>query len=144
MASARKEIKDALVTALTNVTGLVAARVYKGRYNITEGSNFPLIYVWQLREETDTQTLTVSRHQLRTLTLAVDYWAKAATSALLEDEFDDKCDTLKSAALASSTLSGKCKDILLTSTEYLYEGDEAEPFGCARLTFTVKYFSTEP
>lgn len=144
MASARKEIKDALVTALTNVSGLVAARVYKGRYNVTEASNFPLIYVWQLREETDTQTLTVSRHQLRSLTLAVDYWAKATTPALLEDEFDDKCDTIKAAALASSTLSGKCKDILLTSTDYLYEADEAEPFGCARLTFSVKYFSTEP
>lgn len=144
MSSARKEIKDALVTALTNVSGLVAARVSKGRYNVTSGSDFPLIYVWQVREETDTQTLTVGRFQLRNLMLAVDYWAKAATTSALEDDFDDKSDTLKAAALASSTLGGKCKDILLTSTEYLYEGDEAEPFGCARLMFTVKYFSTEP
>jgi len=142
--SARKTIKAAIATALTNVSGLVAARVYRGRHNVVAGSNFPAIYIWQLSETTDTQTLSVSRFQLRTLMVIVDYWAIAASPAALEDEFDDKCDTIKIAALASSTLTGVCEDIVLTNTEYLYEGNEDQPFGCARLSFTVKYFSTEP
>lgn len=141
--STRKDIKTALCTALTNVTGLVGNRVAKGRRNLTAGADFPLIYVWMAREDTDTQTLTVSRFQMRTMTVAVDYWASAATPALLEDGFDDACEVIRTA-LSDETLGGKAQDLLLTSTEYLYEGDEAQPFGCARLMFTVKYFSTEP
>lgn len=144
MASTRYNIKAALVTALTNKTGLVGTRVYKGRGNVTDGSNFPLIYVWQMREETDTITQGTARSQMRNLTLVCDLWAKASTPAALEDYFDDTCDTLKQNALADRTLGSNAKDILLTSTEYLYDGHEADIFGCARLTFTVKYFSTEP
>lgn len=144
MANTRTEIKDALISALAAASNLVGSRVYKGRQNVTSGTNLPLIYVWMAREETDTQTLTVNRFQLRTLSLMVDYWAQAATPAALEDAFDVACETIRGSALADHTLGGKCKDVLLTSTEYLYEGDEDQPFGCARLTFTAKYFSTEP
>lgn len=144
MANSRTGIKDALVTALAAASNLVGNRVTKGRFNVTEGTNLPLIYLWMVREETDTQTLTGNRFQLRTMSLAVDYWAQAASTSALEDAFDTACETIRAAAVANSTLGGTCEDILLTSTEYLYEGDEAQPFGCARLTFTVKYFSTEP
>lgn len=144
MANPRTDIKDALVSALAAANNLVGARVYKGRHNVTSGTDLPLIYVWMVREETDTHTLTVKRSQLRTMSVAVDYWAQAASTSALEDTFDTACETVRTAALGSTTLGGKCQDVLLTSTEYLYEGDEAQPFGCARLTFTIKYFSTEP
>jgi len=142
--SARKDIKNAIVTALTNVSGLVGTRVYKGKHNLTAGTAMPLIYIWMQGETTDTQTLTVKRFQMRNLTIMVDFWAKAATPAALEDALDEASEIIRTAALADSKLGGKAEDILLTNTDYLYEGDEAEPFGLARLSFMVKYFSREP
>lgn len=142
--SARKDIKAAIVTAAKTASALVGTRVYIGRHNPTASTNFPEVYVWQLSEASDTITLSTKRTQQRNLIIAVDIWGKAATPSALEGAFDDDSDTLRAAILSSSTLGGKCNDINLTNTEYLYDGDEEQAFGCARLTFAVKYFSTEP
>lgn len=145
MPATRTTIKDAAVTAIKATSAIAGTRVYKGRANVTAGTDFPLCYVWMMREATDTHTLTRNRNQLRTMELAVDYWNKAATSSVLEDAFDTACDLIKAAVCGGTGLAGTAgQDVLLTSTEYLYEGNEDQPFGCARLSFTVKYLSTEP
>lgn len=141
----RTTIKDAIVTAIKADASIASTRVYKGRYNEPTGATMPVVYVWMQRESSETNTLTRSRNELRMMDVAVDYWNRSALSATLEDAFDTACDAIKAAVCGGTGLVGVARqDILLTSTEYLYEGDEAEPFGCARLTFTVKYFSTEP
>jgi len=143
----RTTIKSAIVTAITASSSIAGSRVYKGRKNPLPdaATSFPVVYVWMLRETNDTQTMTRSRTQMRTMDVAVDYWATAATPSALEDAFDAAVDLITTAVLGGTGLVGVARqDILLTSSEYLYEADEAEPFGCARLTFSVKYFSTEP
>jgi hypothetical protein len=141
----RTTIKDAIVTAIKGDTTIASTRVTKGRYNVPDGASFPQVFVWMMRETAETQTMTRSRTEMRTMDVAVDYWAKAATSSALEDAFDVACDAIKAAVCGGTGLVGVARqDILLTGTEFIYEGDEDTPFGCARLTFTVKYISSEP
>jgi hypothetical protein len=143
MPSQRATIKDAVIAAIKSASSVAGNRVYKGRHNVTSGTNFPLVYVWMQRDDADTNTMSYPRESLHTMTLAVDYWAKAATPDALEDAFDSAVDAIRDGILDAFVNVAR-QDLLLTSTEFLYEGDEAEPFGCARSTYTVKYFTTEP
>lgn len=144
MSSPRTTLKDAVITAIKAAPSIASTRVYKGRQNVISGANFPAVYVWMLRDEADTNTLSRPRQRLHTMSLAVDYWAKAATPAALEDAFDTAADAIRAAVCIDSIAGTDRQDLVLTSTEFLYEGDEDQPFGCARLTFSVKYFTTEP
>jgi hypothetical protein len=93
----RTTIKDAIVTAIKADTSIASTRVTKGRYNVPDGASFPQVFVWMMREATDTQTITRSRTELRTMDVDVDYWAKATTSGALEDAFDVAADAIKAA-----------------------------------------------
>lgn len=144
MPSPRTTIKDAIVTAIKAVPAIAGDRVYKGRDNTLSGVNFPAVFVWMLRDDADTNTLSRPRQRLHQMTVAVDYWAKAATPAALEDAFDTAADAIRTAVCISTLAGVSRQDLILTSTEFLYEASEEQPTGCARLTFTAKYFTTEP
>jgi hypothetical protein len=144
---ARTDIKAQIVIVLKAASSIASTRVYQGRDNVLPDAttSFPVVYVYMLREDVQTLTLAPSgRHQTRTLMLAVDYLAKAATPEALEAAFDTACGLIEAAISADTTLAGTCKDIILTSTEYLYEGDEEQPAGRAALGYTVTYFAREP
>jgi hypothetical protein len=143
----RTTLKDRIVVLIKNgSSGPAADRVYVGRKNVlpSAATSFPVAYVYMLREDVDTLDMGASaRSQRRAMVVAVDFWAKAATSALLESAFDTACSTLEGLINADTDLSVSQADIVLTSTEYLYEGDEDQPFGRAAMQFRVSYLSTE-
>jgi hypothetical protein len=144
---ARTDIKDKVIELLKAEPSIASTRVYMGRDNVLPdaATGFPVVYVYMLREDVQTQTMSMSgRHQTRTMLLAVDYLAKATTPEALEDAFDTACGLIEAALAASTTLQGTCQDIVLTSTEYLYDGDEEAPSGRAALSYTITYFADEP
>lgn len=144
----RTTLKDRLVTVLKNGgSGPAGNRVYVGRRNVlpAASSDLPVIYVYMVREDNEVGSLSMTgRTLLRNLTLAVDYWTKQATPENVEDAMDTACATIETSALGDGNLSGGAQDVVLTSCEYLYEGSEDQPHGCARTLFLVKYTSDEP
>jgi hypothetical protein len=143
---ARTDIKDRIVTVVkASGSGPAANRVYIGRDNVlpSAATGFPAVYVYMLREDLDTGTMGSRRFQTRTMIVALDYWAKATTPETLESAFDTACLAIEALINVDVTLNAKCKDIVLTSTEYLYDGTEEQPFGRAALQFRVTYFANE-
>lgn len=144
MPSTRTTIKDAIIAAIKAVPAIAANNVFKGRFNLLKGSDFPVVYVWMMREDADTNTLSRPRQRMHTMTLAVDYWLKTNTPDAIEDAFDEAVDAIRSAICTDAIAGAARQDLVLTSTEFLYESSEEQPFGCARSTFVVKYFTNEP
>lgn len=146
MSTTRTTIKDAIIAAIKGDATIASTRVYKGRANLlpNAATSWPVVYVWMAREDTETDTLSRSRHRLNSMSLMVDYWEKAADPATLENNFDTATGKIVNAVCVTSIAGAAGQDVVLTSTEFLYGGDEDTPFGCARLTFNVKYFTTEP
>jgi len=144
---ARTDIKDRVVTVIKGNASIASTRVYIGRANVLPESStgFPVVYVSMIREDVETQTMGSSgRHQTRTLTLGVDYFAKAATVEALEDGFDTACGLIEAAISADTDLNSTCEDVVLTSTEYVSDGSEDQPFGRASLQYRITYFANEP
>jgi hypothetical protein len=144
MSTARTTILDSIQAAL--VTGAASStRVYRGRYNELAGTSFPATYLYPVREEVETLTMgtpTPPRFQLRKLTLAVEFWATAATPELLEEALDTAGSTIENSVLLVATTSA-LRDLVLTSYEWSYEAKEDRPFGCVRLTFTITFSTTK-
>ncbi len=144
----RTDIKDRIVTVVKNSgSGPAGTRVYVGRHNLlpAASTSFPVVYVYMLREDVETLTMGSSgRHQTRRMVIAVDYWAKASTPEGTEDGMDTACASLEALISADTDLNSTCQDIVLTNTEYLYDGTEDQPFGRAALQYTVTYFTDEP
>jgi len=140
-----KVIRDSIRTTLLAsgpVAALVSTRVTIGRGNLTGSATWPAIFLYPEREEIDTHTLSVSRQQMRTITLAIDYWVKPASAATpVEDAIDDGAQKIATAVLASTTQGGLCADTVLTSLDYTVEAAEDGRFGVGRLTFAITYFT---
>jgi hypothetical protein len=144
---ARTDIKNQIVTVLKAASTIASTRVYIGRQNVLPNSatGFPVVYVYMLREDVETLTMGASaRHQTRTMIVGVDYLYKTTSPELIESGMDTACGLIEGAISASTTLAGKCKDIVLTNTEYMYDGTEENPFGRAALQYRITYFADEP
>lgn len=151
----RTDMMDAVIDSILADADIAGTRVYRGRHNVTNGTQFPVVYVWLARDDINTQSLTRPRSRLHTISVIVDYWAKAATPGALEEAFDGAASEIEAACLNGTShvhgavthygIAGTAgEDIVLTGVEYLYEGDENEPFGCLRMSFALKYLTTEP
>ena len=141
MSTERKTILDSIQAAL--VTSAVSStRVYRGRFNEAEGSVFPATYLYPVREEIDTQTISSPRFQFRRLTLVVSHWAKSTTTELLEEALDTAGGTIETAVLGVANTTN-LRDLLLTSYEWTYEAKEDAPFGCVHVAFTIVFSTTK-
>ena len=145
--SIRKTIRDnikATLLADTTVAALVGTDVTIGQDNVTESVLWPAIYIVPVRDETDTHTMSVSRQQMRSMTLTIEYWVKPSSdSTPVEDDIDTGADAIANATLADTTQGGSCADTLLTSIDYMIEGREDGRYGVGRVSFTTKYFTQE-
>jgi hypothetical protein len=147
MPAARTNIRDRIIALILGDATIASTRVNVGRRNVLPeaATGFPVVYVYLLREDIDTQTMgSRGRHQTRTATFAVDYFAKASSVEALEEQFDTACAAIEAVVSADTDLNGAAQDIVLTSAEYISDGSEEQPFGRAALQYRVTYFSNEP
>ena len=124
------------------VTSAVAgSREYQGRANTLDGTVFPVVYIYAVREQIETQTIRpTNREQYRRLELIVDYYdVQTSTATVIDNQFDTASAAIETAMLADPTLAGACGDCLLTNVDYVIDPDEDKRWGCARHTFQIIY-----
>jgi hypothetical protein len=139
----RQQIREAVKTLLIAANTAAGAKVYETRLIPWREVELPAIALYTMNETIDEANCTVD-YLRRTLQLEIVAAARAT------DNVDDTLDSLAlqietamifDAATGSTheTLSGLCKDVLLSETEIAIEIDGNKPIGMVKLTFTVTY-----
>ena len=142
--STRTNIRTATANALTGALVVPTANILRGRNNTIASISFPSAAVYAVSEQIDVRTLGPSnRTQYRQLQLIVDYFTAESGTYLIDDLFDTGSAAVEAAVLADVTLRGQCRDLHLTSVDYVIEPDEERRWGTARHTFNCIYLTTD-
>lgn len=140
MAHVRKQIRDAIVTALTGLT-TTGSNVFRSRIYPLEKVKLPGICVYTQSESTEFDTMTISRSIQRELEVAVEAYVTATLN------YDNTLDTIavevEEALAADVTLGGLCKDLQVTAFEADFSGDGEQPVAVGRFTVAVQYRTAE-
>lgn len=142
--STRTNIRTATANALTGALVVPTANILRGRNNTIASISFPAAAVYAVSEQIEVRTLGPSnRTQYRQLQLVVDYFIAESGTYLIDDLFDTGSAAVEAAVLVDVTLGGQCRDLHLTSVDYVIEPDEDRRFGTARHTFNCIYLTTD-
>ena len=139
MTHMRKQIGDAVVTAVTGLA-TTGANVFKSRVYPNEQSKLPLLCIYTLIEESEIITMGTPYKYQRDLEVMIEGYAKATTS--LDDALDQISLEVEEAMAADITLGGLAKNTLLGSTEVDMVGEGEVPVGVIKLTYLVRYVTT--
>lgn len=144
--STRTDIRNAIGTKLTQASVVPTANLLRGRNNTISSPSFPSAAVYAVDEQIEVRTLAPSnRTQYRTLQVMVDYFTAEVdgSTTIIDDLFDTGSAAVEAAVLADVTLGGVCRDLHLTSVQYVIEPDEERRWGVARHTFSAIYLTTD-
>lgn len=135
----RKQLRDALKTALTNLT-TTGARVYGRRlYAVQQGTELPCLSIYITDEAGDDITVHAPATRERQPTVIVRGMASAAAD--VEDALDTIAKEVETA-LASGVVVGS-KRITLRYQGMDVEAEAGEkPFGAIDLRFTCSLFNS--
>lgn len=140
MSHIRKQIRDALVTALTGLT-TTGSRVYRSRVYPLESGKLPGLCIYTKSEEVVNSTMTRPRTQTRQLEAAVEAYLMANTN------FDDTLDTVavevEEAIYSNSALNALVKQINITGFEADYSGDGEKIVGVGTFSVQIIYSAKE-
>ncbi|MBM4229503.1 MAG: hypothetical protein FJ184_01990 [Gammaproteobacteria bacterium] len=142
--SARTNIRNAIANALTTQGVVVTANILKGRNNTLASVSFPSCAVYAVHEDIEVRALApANRQQYRVLQVMVEYFTAQTSTTLIDDLFDTGSDAVEAAVLSDVTLGGLCRDLHLTSVDYVIEPDENFRWGTARHNFNCIYLTTD-
>lgn len=140
MSHIRKQIRDALVTALTGLT-TTGSRVYRSRVYPLESAKLPGLCIYTKSEEVINSTLTRPRTQTRQLEAAVEAYLMANTN------FDDTLDTMavevEEAIYSNAALNALVKQINITGFAADYSGDGEKVVGVGTFSVQIIYSAKE-
>lgn len=140
MSHIRKQIRDALVTAVTGLT-TTGSRVYRSRVYPLESGKLPGLCVYTKSEEVTNSTLTRPRTQTRQLEASVEAYLMANTN------FDDTLDTIaveiEEAIYSNTALNALVKQINITGFEADYSGDGEKVVGVGNFSVQIIYSARE-
>lgn len=140
MAHVRKQIRDAVVTAVTGLT-TTGSNVFRNRVFPLETSKLPGLCVFTKSESVDFDTLHIPRSIMRTLDLGVEAYVVATSN------YDNTLDTIavevEVALAADVTLGGLSKDLQVTAFEADFIGDGEQTVAVGRFTVLVQYRTLE-
>jgi hypothetical protein len=140
MSHIRKQIRDALVTAVTGLT-TTGSRVYRSRVYPLESGKLPGLCVYTKSEEVTNSTLTRPRTQTRQLEASVEAYLMANTN------FDDTLDTIaveiEEAIYSNAALNALVKQINITGFEADYSGDGEKVVGVGNFNVQIIYSARE-
>lgn len=138
----RQAIRDAVVTLLTgtapNFATSAEQRIFKTRLAPVRASELPAISVY-CDNETVTDNQSSPRELTRTMTVAIDGWARATEN--VDDALDDLALEIETAMDSSTELLDTAYSAVLTTTEVGIKLDGDRPMGCVHLEYTVVYHS---
>lgn len=143
--STRTLIRNAIGARLTAGGAVVAtANLLRGRNNTLASLSFPAAAVYATEEQIEVRSLApTDRVQYRQLAVNVDYFTAAVGITAIDDLFDTGSAAVEAAVLADVTLGGLCRDLHLSSVQYVIEDDENVRWGVARHTFNCIYLTTD-
>ena len=141
MTHMRKQIRDAIVTALTGLP-TTGTHIFKSRVYPNEQQKLPLLCVYALKEDSEIITMGTPYKYQRDLEVMIEGYAKAIGVNTLDDVLDLISLEVEEALAVDITLGGLAKNTLLDSTEIDMVGDGEVPVGVIRLTFLVRYVTT--
>ena len=140
MAHVRKQIRDAIVTALAGLT-TTGSNVFRSRIYPLESSKLPGLCIFTRSEAVEFDTLTISRSINRVMDVSVEAYVSATA------DYDNTLDTIavevEEALAADVTLGGLSKDMQTTAFEVDFSGDGEQPVAVGRFTVTVQYRTAE-
>lgn len=140
MSHLRKQIRDAVVTALTGLT-TTGTRVYKSRVYPLETGKLPGLCIYTKSEEISTTTINRPRTQIRNLEVIVEAYVMVNTN------FDDTIDTIsvqvEEALYNNALLGGLAKELNILSFDADYSGEGEKVVGVGRWTVNVIYTDKE-
>lgn len=140
MAHVRKQIRDAVVTALTGLT-TTGSNVFRSRIFPLEKTKLPALCIFTRSETTEFDTMTISRSTQRNLDIAVEAYVSATAN------YDNTLDTIavqvEEAIASDVTLGGLAKDAQVTAFEADFSGDGEQPVAVGRFTVAVQYRTAE-
>ena len=140
MAHVRKQIRDAIVTALTGLTTTVS-NVFRSRIYPLEQTKLPGICIFTRSEAVEFDTLTMARSINRVLDVQVEAYVSA--TANYDNTLDQIAVEVEEALSADVTFGGLAKDTQVTAFEADFSGDGEQPVAVGRFTVTVQYRTAE-
>ena len=136
MAHVRKQIRDAIITALTGLS-TTGSNVFRSRIYPLESNKIPGLCVFSKSEATTFDTLTRPRSVNRVLEIGVEAYVKATSN------YDNTLDTIavevEEAIASDVTLGSLAKDTQVTSFEADFSGEGEQPVAIGRFTVEVIY-----
>lgn len=139
MAHAREQVRNAVVTTLTNAA--VATTISKSRVWPIAAKSDSVVLIYTNTESISQTTLTYPRKFEREMTLVIECLARDVST--LDDRLDDLCEAVENAIGANNTLGGIVKDCVLLDTQVTLDSSGDAPIGSARLQFRVSYRTAE-
>jgi len=140
MAHVRKQIRDAIVTALTGLT-TTGSNVFRSRIYPLEQTKLPGICIFTRSEAVEFDTLTMARSINRVLDVQVEAYVSA--TANYDNTLDQIAVEVEEALSADVTFGGLAKDTQVTAFEADFSGDGEQPVAVGRFTVTVQYRTAE-
>ncbi|MFZ9079456.1 MAG: hypothetical protein ACO23H_13045 [Alphaproteobacteria bacterium] len=140
MAHVRKQIRDAVITAVTGLT-TTGSNVFRSRIYPLEQSKLPGLCVFTRSENVEFDTLTISRSVSRVLDVIIEGYVSATSN--YDDTLDQIAVEVEEALAADVTLGGLAKDTQVTAFEADFSGDGEQPVAVGRFTVTVQYRTAE-
>lgn len=140
MAHVRKQIRDAVVTALTGLT-TTGTSVYRSRVFPLEKAKLPALAIFTKSEAVEFDTLTITRSIMRRLEIGVEAFVTDMTNT--DNTLDTIAVEVEEALAADVTLGGLSRDVQVTAFEADYSGDGETTLAIGRFTVEVQYRTLE-
>ena len=140
MAHGRKQIRDALVAAVTGLA-TTGSRVFPSRVHPLPKDLEPSLLVYAMRETSAGDTMGRPITLERTVTIAVEAVVKESTTA--DDTLDQVAAEVEAAVGGDPHLGGIVLDTVLTETDIAFSGEGEMPVGRMRLEFETVYRTKE-
>ena len=137
MAHVRKQIRDAVATALMGLSK-TRSNVFTSRLYELTIDDLPGLRIYT-DEELEVEALTIGNpvEQRRFLTLIIDGIEQA--NVKLDDTLDEIAEQVEIAMAADVTLGGLVVGMALESTEIELSDGSAQPIGVIKLTYSIEY-----
>lgn len=141
MASLRKQIRAAVVTAIKNAATAAGNRVFANRKNPLWETEAPCIAVY-----TDKESVRVFNESPRQYERKVQLIVSIAVDPAVnvDDQVDDISEEVEAAMAKDETFGGLTAECLLVDTEVEILDEGKELMGYGHLTFEILYYTFAP
>lgn len=143
----RTTIRKAIAKILKGKTA-AGDRVFTNQSTPSWDGELPCIKLYP-RSEDATEFATAPRELKRIIELSVEIKVSGpedpeSEKPTVEDQLDDLCEQIECELSRDDTVNNTADDIILTATEFEFDGSGALPIGSARLTYSVTYHQGVP